>query len=646
MRTISSLRASLACLFLTAGLLAQQPVQILGIPSETTVDLSSGVGVATAYCLEEHVKGVPDDGEPLTTGVGSIELTLVGGELIAPVDLQTALDKGYLTTEGTDTALHVRLRAGQYRERDEEEGTPVQSVRFLEGSAVFQKEIDLSLFNRAALGVEVRRALDGIDAEPTSHNGSVWPDQRRLWSRGFGVLETVVEVEGRQTLTIKGLHFDPNSHLEMVFPALQHHGDSSLLRTPGGRYVLHDAGATESEMDALLAHVQPSDDGVRRVSIIITHPDYDHYRGLERFLQAVNSDEGWDVDEVFVGVDPNTLEYERDIEATQYRERFRRVLHLLRGDEEQDDGTWKAASEPLWSLLQDFDGYARFIGPSKDGLSIAGNDLRAVPSLRYGDHLVEADKPRVWRFVTGEDGIEVQFVVPSTSLASKISRSNQERHARNIITRYSHFGFSLLDLGDASAQQLGELIVSDHGLAEKAAKVARRAGDDQFVAVAEAHTRRVSKGLGGRRFPSSGRYKPVSRDLEAFTVKWPHHASVPLVDESQSLSHRSRMRRERETMKAFLRGFRPKQILVNAEAGVPEERLKALRELVEEAERDAAEAGEALSIRVQVTKGFDYIRYLGQVLYENRVPSLLVFELDRLLELDRQVEYRRSLSCG
>lgn len=419
--------------------------------------------MAPAFCLEGNVSNWANTNTSFKQATGQVRLTMRDGTIVGPITLQDALaGDGYIEARGTGDYSAI-----EFIGRKRVDGRHVQSIEFVDHCALVQDSLRLADADRDAIHAEVGRVMAGV--KPNKHDGDA---QREIWEGNFGARLATTDTKG--VTTIKSIRTDESRSMELLVPALSTHSDTSLFKTPQGKYVLHDAGATSEEIDEILSMVNPDPDGMRRIAILITHPDYDHYKGLSRLLERTMGESAdVDVEEIIISIDPDRLVYPHGIDSAPVKPAFRNLLKKLVGSD---------SSNPIWSVVTKSSLCARFCKDSTGKLRI--NRRSTWADTRTCVRGLE------WN--SGEPGLRVRFYIPSAAAEDRLAGESEKRHARNLITRYLNEKtlFSVLDLGDASPTQIRELVNKDARSTDR---------------------------------PSHPRYP----DLVSTVVKWPHHAWVP-----------------------------------------------------------------------------------------------------------------------
>jgi hypothetical protein len=572
----------LACAFLAACLCAASAsaTQIMGLVKGTEMDFSTGTKqVVGAFCLEKHVPGPPEPRTALKPLTGKVRITYTNGR-VSDLPLADAFDSGSLVRiEGTgEYSLTVWAEPG------------VRSIEVLEHAAVCDPAIDFHTPDNAIRLARVDRVLERYDPTRSRRENQ----ERRFHDE---TLERVTGDGGVTTYARRWAHPDDFASWHLPQPGPQ--ADASLLRTPRGRYVLHDAGAGADQIAALLENV-PLREGHRHLSLVLTQPDLDDYGGLLRLLSPQSHVV---IQELVIGVAASRVQgADPDLAFT---DAFSRLLAEIR----------HSGLEPV----SGFHDFARFrnTGAGEPLELTRVTDLleRAYPHLGRSQ---ERRLPEVYELDI--DGIRLRLCrmsQPETLAAGDASR----RH--NLITWYEHEGYAVLDLGQPDVAQLAEFIATPADAVRAALNECRAAAAGSKVAELEETTRELAdrrlqlerelhalrqqegmkrdilrhkkelladvtdahkeaeqslrreraslpdirktvaiweqrlaairKAWQEHSYPAdmTDGYALAFPGMRADVVKWPHHAWCPATDQ------------ERRIMKACLRVVRPSQVIVN-----------------------------------------------------------------------------------
>lgn len=376
--------------------------QIIGVPKNAKIDFTKGETLVPAYCMEKGVPGFPSSSLQLPTTRGRVRIEFRDNSKGAiDIESQEAVSKGLVSFSGApeDISYTATVRAHE----------SVARLEFIEGTTLAQEEIKLSSGEWDQIHKQSKEILERVDPEKTrSENQKVVHLNRKLFIES--------QLPGENLRLFRTTDCDPATFIRTTYPRLRSQGDASLIRSPGGQYVLHDAGADASEMKQILDSIEPDKTGIKRIAVCITHADYDHYKGLVWLIEQQRVSNGLlNIEAILIGADA------QQIAAYQGNERFSATFKKL-----------------LASIFSDYDlaassgAYAKFLkhGTLKDSLDFS-------PSLFEDSIAVSIDDLRlsILQFPGGD-----------------------HRHANNIITRYAYKQFSIADYSDAMPEHFRQML--------------------------------------------------------------------------------------------------------------------------------------------------------------------------------------------
>jgi len=540
---------------------APQPI---GFAAGTKIEFTGlGRGVAPGYCLHELGKGAPAANAPLQAISGRVTLSY-RDRPSRSMSLAEAFQSGELKTQGFRRNSQNGIFAATFIA-----AANVTSVAFDTHSAVGDNSVSvqgLSAPQRQAVIDHTFRYFDPAKSERAN--------QQALWNAPLEWIEEVAATPGERVL--RPVVFDPARHMQVRFLRLGSQADASLVVTPGGRAMLHDIGGSEEATLEMLQRI-PLVNGQRRVAVVITHGDADHYRGLYSAMKKGKLKElGVVIDEVIIGVaEPVSKKGVLKNPAGYARSFVEFVELLLKNDFEEHPA---------------FPHFARFVRKSVAPLRIT----QSLESVYFRQ--IDPAYPEIFKLDL-EPGFDLRILrtaQPATMAG--------DRHAYNLVMQYQHQGTTVMDMGDASLAQIKEMIRVPGALEESWIKWTQheiallKAEPQTPLVVRELETlakeeRELSGELAAwRQNPfGAGNSYSLKHDIQkARVLKWPHHAWRPT----------SAM--DRNILKAFLRAVRPDRIIVSIPENAPaatQSRLADIRQLVNDA---MAEDGQ-LQIQVHTT---------------------------------------------
>lgn len=442
------LRCALLATFLCSA--SASATQIMGVVKGTEMDFSTGTRQTVgAYCLEKHVPGPPGPRTTLKPLTGKVRVAYTNGR-VSDLPLAEAFDSGGLVRiEGTgEYRLTVWAEPG------------VRSIEVLEHAAVCDPAIDFTTPDNAIRLARVDRVLQRYDSTRSRRENQ----ERRFHDEP---LDCVKSDCGVTTYARRWAH--PESfmswHLSQPGPL----ADASLLRTPRGHYVLHDAGAGADEIAALIENI-PLRGGRRHLSLVLTHPDLDHYGGLLRILSPQSRVM---IQELAIGIAPSRVHHPAP--DPPFTDAFKRLLAEIQ----------RSGLEPV----SEFHGFARF----RNTEAAEALELTRITELleRAHAHLGRSQERRLPEiYELRIDGIRLRLC--RLSQPETLAATGGARRSHNLITWYEHEGYAVLNLGEPDVAQLAEFIATPADSVRAVLDECRAAAGGSRVAELEETTRKLA----------------------------------------------------------------------------------------------------------------------------------------------------------
>lgn len=373
--------------------------------------------LVNSYCLEGD-EMPPSDVESYRFSAGRIRIFYSADpDVGVEMDLLEAVNASKIRIRPAEKGAYEQVRVWLSKD--------ITKVEFIENSAIADEEGLLE-----GPDVEYQALVDSM-MRPFDPSRSQEKNQSRLWNHEEGRTwppphyKQLVESRTEGLRTLRTLRSPSRDNLQIFFKSLAKQADSSLVQMPSGENVIHDLGFSREEMEAILKRIPSRDDKKKHVDIVITHPDLDHYVGLEYLLER----EDVVVHEFVVGTLPSCVGGLPDDNPCKLSGRFSSLYQQLIGTEHELDSQ-------VSTLVR-----------------LNRKDARSKYPIRDLDGLLGHDDPLLVTRIDMNRGSGFAIL--------RTKKTGKGRHAHNLACYYSHGGFSILDLSDSDPPQLRVLLESE-----------------------------------------------------------------------------------------------------------------------------------------------------------------------------------------
>ena len=314
---------------------------------------------------------------------------------------------------------------------------------------------------------------------------------------------------------------DPQNFLSLDFIQLGQQADASVVKKMQNVCFIHDLGFSKEEMQQFIEKIPVASDGKKHVNIIVTHTDLDHYKGLTYLLDEKEVF----IDEIIIGAT------ERQIyDAKKSSSEKSKLSSIIK----------KIFSKDYELLVSKETSFSRFCRK--------GNDSIIMNKVSFFERSFYKELISQFEYSENIESYEIPTDEKVKITAIKLKMDSKDRHIHNLIFRYEHNGFSILDMGDANEKHFKEL--NDQIKKQEAVRLEAKKkykGEELIKVLME-----IDK------------YSPVNSSVDM--IKWPHHAWMPTSEKTK------------KEISDFIKLMRPQSILINVPMNTGSEKYKATYE--------------------------------------------------------------------